>query len=177
VGTLFPDAQERPKYAQLYFYDPDEALDWQMNRNAKLDREIMGSLQEMLLDCNQYSTMFLHALEILERIPSRDLGLHILADLSTDLRRYNAPSIDEIAVLLPGSEEHSVNPRDIVLHSHDGQLQFIHDHHKAYTALHYVLLFPLGTDGWTYGIKHHQVNTLHVKNVTQVQFYGYRLHI
>jgi hypothetical protein len=40
---------------------------------------------------------------------------------------------------------------------------FIHDHHVEYAPLHYVLLFPYGTDGWTYGIPIH-VNTDNTTN-------------
>jgi hypothetical protein len=37
VQPLIPDAVGDAKYAQLYFYDPDEALDIRMQRNDKLN--------------------------------------------------------------------------------------------------------------------------------------------
>ena len=46
----------------------------------------------------------MHAFEILETTPSHDLGICIHADPSTDLRRYNVPSINEIAVIVPGAQ-------------------------------------------------------------------------
>jgi hypothetical protein len=63
----------------------------------------------MLVNGNRYNVLFLHAYEILLRTPSIDLSLRILADPSTDLRRYNAPSVDEIAVLLPGDDTNTSN--------------------------------------------------------------------
>jgi hypothetical protein len=110
----------------------------------------MDGLQNMLLTFNRYSSMFLHAYEYLEHTESRDFCLRILADPSSDLHRYNAPSVDEIAVIVPGDKTHPVDPQDVVLHRRNGDLHFIHDHHCAYASLHYVLLFPFGTDGWTY---------------------------
>jgi hypothetical protein len=53
AGTLFPNAQEDPTYAQLYFYDPLDALQYRMNRNGNLKRETMEFLQNMLMDTNR----------------------------------------------------------------------------------------------------------------------------
>jgi hypothetical protein len=102
--------------------------------------------------------------------------LRILADPSTDLRRYNAPSVDEIAVLIPGDQSNIVDPRDVVLHNRDGRLEFINDHHRAYIPLHYVLLFPHGTDGWTYRLPQELNDSQENCFVTQVQYYSYCIH-
>jgi len=176
AGTLFPQASRDPKYAQLFFYDPEEALRWRMKRNVDLNRSVMDSLQTMLMFSNKYNRLFLHTHEVLHRTPSTDMGLHILADPATDLRRYNTPIVDEIAVIIPGDDSVPLNPRDIVLHGRDGRLNFIHDHHRAYAPLHYVLLFPYGTDGWTYGLPQFGIDDGKTKAVSQVQFYSYRLH-
>ena len=187
TGTLFPNIPCTPTYAQLYFFDPLEALDYRMNRNDNLQRATMEALQNTLLDINPYKNVFLHAFEILQRIPSTDLSIRILADPSTDLRRYNIPTVDEIAIILPGQQDHAMDPRDIVLHNRRGNLEFIHDHNSAYVPLHYVLLFPYGTPGWTYGLPHKRTETQegneslmtqnqNTKHITQVQFYSYRLH-
>ena len=177
--------QDNPKYAQLYFYDPAEALDYRMNRNKDLNRNIMESLQNILVQTNRYKDLFLHAFKILEHTPSRDLSIRILADPSTDLRHYNLPTLDEIAIILPGNQMDPLNPHDIILHQREGDLQFIHDQHRAYAPLHYVLLFPYGTDGWTYSLPlnantdtttNNNETPENEKHITQVQFYSYRLH-
>jgi hypothetical protein len=147
VGTLFPDTANNPCYAQLYFYDPDEALDIQMRRNDKLNRDTMKYLEDFLLTSNHYTHVFFRAKEVLDRNPSRDLGIRIIADNSADTRRYNVPVVHEIAIVLPGDQSRAVNPRNIVLHLRDGDLQFIHNHHPAYVPLHYVLLFPFNLGG------------------------------
>lgn len=44
--------------------------------------------------------------------------------------------------------------RDVILHSIQDGLQHIIERHSSYDALHFVLLFPYGTDGWYQGIPH-----------------------
>ena len=65
AGSLFPDSANSPKFAQLYFYDPEDALEHRMERNEMLDRKIMARLQAILRHHNEYAKIFLHAFEIL----------------------------------------------------------------------------------------------------------------
>jgi hypothetical protein len=48
IGTLLPDGPHRPDFAQLYFYDPAEALDFHMQCNKNLNCDIIQNLQNML---------------------------------------------------------------------------------------------------------------------------------
>ncbi|KAL6298244.1 hypothetical protein BKA93DRAFT_744540 [Sparassis latifolia] len=48
-GTLLPPDDEAPSYAQLYIYDPQDALDHRMRRNMNLREETMQRLQTILL--------------------------------------------------------------------------------------------------------------------------------
>ena len=148
----------------------------------------MKFLQNMLLETNRFKQVFFHTFEVLNTTPSRDLEIRILADPSKDLHRYNASSVDEIAIIVPTNQSHSFNPCDIVLHRCGGDLEFIHDHHQAYAPLHYVLLFPYGTPGWTYGLTlQRNAHTAsdddreddhnNEKHITQVQYYAYCLHV
>ena len=92
----------------------------------------------------------------------------IKADGCPDSRHYNAPTTQEIAVILSNDgygEE--VASRDIVLCA----LQHITETHLAYHTLHYVLLFPLGEDGWHLNIPHSKGRG----NVTAMEYYAYRL--
>lgn len=63
-----------------------------------------------------------------------------------DRRRYNLPTANEVAVILPGTSANE--PRDIILRCRDGRLQRISDLHPAYIPLQYPLLFPRGENGW-----------------------------
>ena len=80
--------------------------------------------------------------------------LHLCAECTQDLRRYNLPTADdEVAAIIPGDgSEIRSDHRDIVLRLKGGGLQRISYLHPAYASLHYVLLFPHGEDGWHTGI-------------------------
>jgi len=69
--------------------------------------------------------------------------------LQQDQRTHNLPTAEEIAVII--SEEdvhHALDNRDVVLQARGGQLEWISQNSPSYSALHYVLLFPKGEDGW-----------------------------
>lgn len=142
-----------PSYCQLYFFDGREALNQRMNRNTDLRRDTMELLQRTLQWHHQYAPAFRHAYEIMRdyALAGRSeiqLSLHCLT--SNDRRRYNLSTTDEVAVILPNSNDWDKHEdhRDILLRYRDGGLLHISEAHPAYACLHYVLLFPRGEHGW-----------------------------
>ncbi len=105
AGTLLPPDGEQPVYAQLYFYDADDVIHYRTRRNPNLWGEIIDILHRSLSECNPFSQVFLHACDILHRINSGNLAIHIVADPLTDQRRYNIPTVDEIAVVIVGNDQ------------------------------------------------------------------------
>jgi hypothetical protein len=63
-------------------------------------------------------------------------------------RRYNLPTTDEVAAIVPGDGTQTTAMHNIILHHRDGPLHRINDCHPAYACLHYTLLFPYGEHGW-----------------------------
>ncbi|XP_074649050.1 uncharacterized protein LOC141904363 [Tubulanus polymorphus] len=61
---------------------------------------------------------------------------------------------------------------DVIVQFREGGLKKISNLHRSYDPLHYVLLFPYGTDGWQLGLK-----TTDNKTLTALDFYSYRLHV
>jgi Helitron helicase-like domain at N-terminus len=86
------------------------------------------------------------------------------------------PQLTKLPCFFLETKTNTVNRRDVVLHGRDGNLDFIHDHHRAYVPLHYVLLFSHGTDGWTYGLPHVPNTSQRNRFITQAQYYFHRLH-
>jgi hypothetical protein len=78
----------------------------------------------------------------LEHMPNDDYKVVIRADkrpAGTHERTFNAPTIDEVAILIVGT---NVGTRDILLTLRDtGQLQQIYETHHSYDALQYPLMF------------------------------------
>ena len=54
------------------------------------------------------------------------------------LRRYNAPTIDEVDIVMVGDQ---FLPRNIILHKRNAQLVRIAETHRCYDALQYPIIF------------------------------------
>ena len=80
-------------------------------------------------------------------------------------------NLREVAVLM-GEEPGN---RAIVVRRHgDFNLQCINDGHRSFDALHFVLLFPSGEDGWSQSL--HIVDGRTRTRVSTKEYYAYRLH-
>jgi hypothetical protein len=181
-GPLFPAADCSPKYAQLYFYDPQAALDHRRHQNSGLNPDTLHTLQDMLLNHHQYASIYRHAYEILEHYdPDDDVSIRLRVAPGHDHHRFNLPTADEVAVILPGVDGINMQfmHRDIILQNRAGELQIISDLHPAYVPLYYVLLFPYGENGWHPALKLHSPDSNDTvgKKLTQTRYVAYRLHV
>ena len=97
-----------------------------------------------------------------------------------DARCYNLPTVDEIAAIIPDNgSQHVRSDHDIIVCLQDGGLYCISNLHPSYLALHYVLFFPHGEEGWHLDIplQNAHSNAHCSKKVTQLLWYVYRLHV
>lgn len=150
VGPLHPQPGKQAKFLQIYFLGSDisEARRRLLLSNGAGDFATISALQKMLHTNNIYVRSFKTTLERAELTLSNDYRVVIQADkrpAGEHIGRYNAPSVDEVAILMVGEGGCS---RDIVLHSRNSQLQRISDLHRAADALQYPLLFVKGDDGY-----------------------------
>jgi len=87
---------------------------------------------------------------------------------TSDPRCYNVPTAEEVgAIMIEDGQESEHSHRDIILRLRDGSLQRISELHKAYTPLHYVLLFPRGEDGWHLHIQVCNASQIMVENTEE----------
>jgi hypothetical protein len=77
-----------------------------------------------------------------------ELSLRLVNKRRIDLRRYNAPTVDEVGALMVGGNVDEADAREIIVRSTNGYFQRVFPLHSAYAPLHYVLLFPNGRNGW-----------------------------
>ena len=171
IGSLLPAENQAPKFAQLFFYDSDNELANRLSHHSDLDPDILGQLQRVLHANNSYIQSFKAAVE-LECQEDVKIVLHAdkrLKPTNEHCRRYNLPVQTEVAALLPG-ESHS--NLDVIVSCRDGTLQRVNTVHRSYDPLHYVLLFPEGTDGWQLGLKRTDNRTL-----SALDFYSHRLQV
>jgi hypothetical protein len=197
TGTLLPIEGRQPSYAQLYIWDPDQALDIRMNNaaNRDLDRTTMQILQTTLTRTHPSVALYKQAVERTDHLPDQNCRILLRFDSTCDRRRYNLPGAAnrEIAVIIPGEGDEERDLRDIILHKRGGGLRRVNELSPMYQALHYVLLFPTGQLGWHPNIEFHNANNQDApdleqddgrvaavrrkqKTVSQIEYSAYRLH-
>ncbi|KAF9233920.1 hypothetical protein BU15DRAFT_79608 [Melanogaster broomeanus] len=116
---LIPNEGQDPSYAQLYIYDPEQATDHCTRRNPNLNRQTLADLHDMLFNFHPYVNLYKQAYQVMmDKPPEQHPDLHVQLHFSegTDAQRYNLPTANEIAAIIPGDGSEAVNEhRDIVL--------------------------------------------------------------
>ena len=93
-----------------------------------------------------------------------------------DVRRYNAPTIDEVAIVMVRNQ---FQPRDIILHLRNDQLINGAETRRCCDAIQYPLIFWDGADGYHFSVKIiNPLNSVEINQTcTTMYFYAYRLMI
>jgi hypothetical protein len=151
MGALEAAPGDSPGWAQLYLYDTrDERLNLRLDRYSGLDPTILGDVQDALEWCNPYMQFYINNSQRLQDDSNLTISLRIVDPIERgkDPRRYNRPTADEVAAIIPIGGA-STYVRDITLKRRsDGQLQRIPHTSSKYLPLMYPLLFPNGEEGW-----------------------------
>jgi PIF1-like helicase/Helitron helicase-like domain at N-terminus len=154
--------------------------DDQINRRCHLHvntkREIVAGLQNFFEEHNELLKLFKTAIE---QMPSDDYRIVIKADktpVGQHERKFNAPTIEEVAIVIVGEEFHS---RDVILYRRNGNLERVSETHRSYDALQYPILFWQGEDGYHFNIsmKNPTTNLDINKKVSAMNYYAYRMMI
>lgn len=146
AGSLLPVPDTDYKLLQIYFMgqsDDDQQVDQRIFYNNGARRNIVQSLQIFFHQRNELIRLFKVAKD---RMLSDDHSIVIRADktpIGQHERRFNAPTIDEVAIIIVGEE---FNSRDIVLHRRNNQLQRICETHPSYDALQYPIIYSKQID-------------------------------
>ncbi|PIA51519.1 hypothetical protein AQUCO_01100400v1 [Aquilegia coerulea] len=187
IGSLLSESDKSPSYSQLYIYDPHIALDCRQKRNLHLNPAILKIIQETLLESNELCKIYKGAYDVLKSANSNggeSIPIRLAYTPTTDPRRYNLPTSEDIAVIIPGDGTEPTSKRDIILHLKNNNLERISEYHPLYLPSHYVLLFPTGDLGWSTDMKHWDVKNKRYFTVTgkekknrltQLQYFCYRL--
>jgi len=152
TGALLSHGDQTPIYTQIYILDTVEQLNVRRLNNRNLDPIVMDNLQTMLLDSHPYIDHYHHAYELIRKKPveeQKEISIRLHVNLQQDQRTHNLPTAEEIAVIIPEERvHHAIDNKDVVLWARGGQLEWISQNSSSYAALHYVLLFPKGENGW-----------------------------
>ena len=169
IGPLDATTPADRMFAQLYVSDPAASNDVMVNvRFARMNlpegiserqkercRELLGVLTNELKRCNKYVRDIMTAGELFAQL-DRDGQIqtgslvidHKKAPVNVDQRTYHANGqrriFNEVKILT----DEAPHKRDIIVRFRDNHVSYVSEEHRADDALHYVLLFPLGDDGW-----------------------------
>lgn len=151
-----------PRYAQLYFVGSERAVEARTEGN-NLNPEIVRRLTELIEQNNPFVEYYHTALRSLQESELEgslrvvlNPEFRLVVEPSTDRRRYNLPTVDEVAVVIPDGTDR--NTRDVILFARNGdgslsqRFEYIPRNHPAYLPLHYVLFYPLGNPGYHWSI-------------------------
>ncbi|KAI5892330.1 uncharacterized protein SCHCODRAFT_02477374, partial [Schizophyllum commune H4-8] len=171
----------RPCFAQVYIYDPSVAHSNRVANNDNLDPSLLMELEVELRASNPYAAMYMHAHEFLASHVTHDALIRLRVTPGLDRRRYNRPTAEEVAMILPGDDSAAQKGRDIILRRRTplggSNLFRISELHAAYAPLQFVLLFPRGESGWHDELRMHQPATNNPLRLTQIRHAAFRLQV
>jgi hypothetical protein len=141
-------------FAQLFFYDSDEATATRNAQHSQLNEQLLRLLTNMLHDCNFFISLYKIANEQLRSnaISQRDLRIilnsrmQLILKASANRRRENLFTSNEVIAIIINNEYDLSCERDIIFTKRRNEaeqsfLRRISQNHVAYMSLHYVLLF------------------------------------
>ncbi|XP_020978043.1 uncharacterized protein LOC107636230 [Arachis ipaensis] len=144
----------------------------------KLHADIVSTIKTTLDNHNVLAKSFRLARDALTTNSNNSVCLRLIGKRGKDGRRYNLPSVSEVAALIVGNFDGSTKERDIIVETKSRSLQRITELHPAYLGLQYPLLFPYGEDGWRENIILNKVKkkpTDEDKHVTMHDFFAFRI--
>ncbi|GJW92955.1 ATP-dependent DNA helicase PIF1-like protein [Tanacetum coccineum] len=181
MGSLLPQVDMHPKFAQLYFFDTHNEL---RNRTSAfidketsdgIDEQIVASLIQMLDKHNSVAKAFRMTRDWCTTHNSVNFHLRLHSERKTT-KQYNALTVSEVAALIVNDFRDGLPTRDIIVNGKDGRPKRVSELHPSYMALQYPLLFPYGEDGFHDKIPYH-TNTGSRKTkrgyVTMKEYYIY----
>jgi hypothetical protein len=187
IGTLLPRHGSRPKFAQLYIYDPEHETQNRLHMFTddeyaadQPDPDIAKSLLNMLNEHNQLVKAFRYARERLEQEGDQKITLRLLGCNTRHDVQYNLPSSGEIAAIIVGDYAADEYTYDVLVHDKQYGLKHVSYLHPSYMALQYPLLFPFGEHGFHLGIRYSDIDPdddgTGRKYVTMLEFVRRHMH-
>ncbi|CAI0446929.1 unnamed protein product [Linum tenue] len=119
IGSLLPPIGQRPKFAQLYVFDPstevqDRMANFSSNDNILLP-DIVQGLIEMFDETNELVKSFRRLRPQLQDPTTENLRLRIVGARVKGAEQYELPTGQELAGLIPGDFCPDKHDRDIIV--------------------------------------------------------------
>ncbi|OIT04231.1 hypothetical protein A4A49_65278, partial [Nicotiana attenuata] len=111
IGSLLPPKGSTPKFAQLFICDTENEVTNRINAIShgqdikKIHAQIVSDLKQMLDDNNILAKTFRMVRDRFQENIDSNVKLRLIGKRGTDGRRYNLPTIPEVAALVVGDFE------------------------------------------------------------------------
>ena len=159
IGScLKPDCNDKPAFAQIWNYDNDEQAAFRMSyvrSKNKLSRHEDESLRKLFLELqsilgenNPLIKQFVQGVHVADQAPELKLVLKEIVPYGEHQRKYNLPSVNEFATIVPDTTTApgvTKNRVIVMQYKNNGELKKISDLHPMLDPVCYPLLFPFGT--------------------------------
>lgn len=147
-------------------------------KKDQLNPVLIRAIKALLDEINPLVKQFRLARDLFSNNVNERFKIKLLGKRAKDGRNYNLPEADEVAALIVGDLGVASDNRDIVIQSHEGELQRISELHVLYLGLQYPLIFARGEDGFRVDIAHEEEScsrTKKKKKVTMREWFAYRI--
>jgi len=148
-------------------------------QNPNLSSTHLMTLRTILGRVNPYVNIFVRVADRLVTNLIEEVHICITAGRTLgngDVHRYNAPTANEVAMIIPG-EPGEVGNRDVIVQRrYGGGLQQMNKLAPSYDPLQYPLLFLAGEDGWFENIRLQNNQDETRTRVSMAAYYAQRVH-
>jgi hypothetical protein len=156
IGGMEPAEGQLPHFFQAYVHDAiNEGLNRQM-QNPNLSSAHLMTLRTILGHVNPYVNVFVHVADRLVANLTKEVHICITAGHTLgngDVHRYNAPTANEVAMIILGEQGEVGNHDVIVQRQYGGGLHRMNELAPSYDPLQYPLLFLAGEDRWSENLR------------------------
>ncbi|XP_065322977.1 uncharacterized protein LOC135930119 [Gordionus sp. m RMFG-2023] len=191
TSHLYPPNGVSPKYAQLYVLETSQAIENRLlfKENSACDINLLKKLDILIRQINPYAISFKTLNEVekagemkarLENRPISKVNRIFRRDRANDRRRYNIPTIDEVAMIFNNDDGEPPFQRDVKVYPRNDDLNLVilNILSPNLDPMVYTLLFPYGDHGWHTDMKFNgSFNKGTRSNITMLQFKISRLAI
>ncbi|KYM96549.1 ATP-dependent DNA helicase PIF1 [Cyphomyrmex costatus] len=181
--ALYAAQNENPSYGQLFIIDSNEAINYRLIENSKLDLEIIQNLEHIMREFNIFAQSYQMMGEELENqrrleVESGELlpELQLLFTLKPgiDRRRYNTQKTNEVAAVFRTTADGEIPESYVTIRNKNTKiLQNVSTMDPNVEPWIYPLFYPYGTQGWHCNLTKLNSN----KRITRGQYIKYRIAI
>ncbi|KAK1414991.1 hypothetical protein QVD17_30760 [Tagetes erecta] len=179
IGSLCLEDGEKPRFLQIYIYDPLNEISNRMrffssgDGDNELDESVVISLTAMLDVCNRYVRLYRSARDVCNSVEVPEIAVALYSRV-TD-RCYESPTSGSVGAIICGGDLSS-QQFDVIVHNKSNQPCRISRLHPSYMPLQYPLLFPYGEQGWTPDMQLVVGSDSPNRNLSPAMYYSYQIH-